>query len=125
MTYRESLPDGCPPEEAEDVSEPRVVFRLVRNDPPADDDFRSQRAERPNHRFRDATECRVRGLSVHGDIRDSAKTMKLPAQKGKHVCRVDLDAGAGSIQKTGRASHHTWWPLAGFDIIANCSLVQE
>ena len=123
MTYRESLPDGCPPEEAEDVSEPRIVFRLVRSDPPTDDDFKSQRAENPKRPFHD--ECRARGLSVHGDARDSARTMKLPAQKGKHICRVELDAGAGSIQKTGRGSHHTWWPLAGFDVIANRSVVRE
>lgn len=123
MTYRESLPYGRPPEGAEDVSEPRAVFRLVRNDPPTDDDFRSQRAENPERPFHD--ECRARGLSVHGDIRDSARTMKLPTQKGKRICRVELDIGAGSVQKTGRGSHQTWWPLAGFDIIANCWLARK
>ena len=123
MTYREPLPDGCPPEEAEDVSEPRVVFRLVRNRPPTDDDFRSQRAEKPNRRFAGVSECRARGLSVHGELRDSKKAMKLPAHKGKHICLVRLDTGAGRIQKTGRDSHHTWWPYAGFDIVGNRSLV--
>ena len=122
MTYRESLPDGCPPEEAEDVSETRVVFRLVRNRPPTDDDFRSQRAEKPNRPFPGVSECQARGLSVHGELRDSERMVKLPVHKGKHVCRVRLEAGAGRIQKTGRDSHHTWWPYAGFDIVGNCSL---
>ena len=123
MTYREPLPDGCPPEEAEDVSEPRVVFRLVRNRPPTDDDFRSQRAEKPHRCFAGVGECRALGLSVHGEQSDSEKAMKLPSQKGKHICRVRLDAGAGRIQRTGRGSHHTWWPYAGFDMVGNCSLI--
>ncbi len=104
------------------MSEPRIVFRLVRNRPPTDDDFRSQYAENPNRPFRDGAECRARGLSVHGDRDDSAKAMKLPAQRGKRICRVRLGAGAGRIQKTGRGAHHTWRPFADFDIIANCSL---
>ena len=40
------------------------------------------------------------------------------------VCQVALDEGAGHIQKTGRDPYHfTWWPLANFDILGNCSLV--
>ena len=57
MTYREPLPDDCPPDQAEEINSPRVVYRLVRNNPPNDDDFRSQRAERPERVFRNATEC--------------------------------------------------------------------
>ena len=122
MSYRETLPVGCPPDEAEDVTDPRPVFRLVREWPPNDDDFKSQRAEKPDREFRDVTECRARGLSVHANLRDSEKVAKLPSLKGKRICRIQLDRGAGSIQQTGRPSHHTWWPLAAFDIIANCSL---
>ena len=46
-SYREELPAGCPPDEAEEIVEERVVFRIVRKDPPTHDDFRSQRAEQP------------------------------------------------------------------------------
>ena len=46
MIYREPLPEDCPPDEAEEITAPRVVYRLVRNNPPTGDDFLSQRAEK-------------------------------------------------------------------------------
>ena len=122
MTFREPLPAGCPPADAETVTKPRCVFRLVRAWPPTADDFRSQRAEKPFRRFQGVDECQARGLSVHADSRDSERVKKLPALRGRRICRVRLGAGAGSIRQTGRPSHHTWWPLAAFDIIANCVL---
>lgn len=45
MTYREPLPEGCPPDSAEEITVTRKVFRLIRTVPPTDDDFRSQREE--------------------------------------------------------------------------------
>ena len=33
-----------------------------------------------------------------------------------------LESGAGSMQQTGRPSHHTWWPLAEFDILGRCAV---
>ena len=64
MTYRESLPENCPPDTADEITSPRLVYRLVRNNPPTDDDFRSQRAEQPDRVFRNISECQARGLSV-------------------------------------------------------------
>ncbi len=122
--YLEPLPEDCPPEESEYINETRIVFRLVRNDPPTDDDFMSQRAQRPNRRFR-VSECQARGLSVHSDVNASRAIQKLPRMRmqGMKVCRVVLDSGAGRIQKTGGHYHYTWWPLANFDILGNCSMV--
>lgn len=122
MSYREPLPDGCPPEAAEEIVASREVFRLVRNNPPALDDFRSQRAEKPQAVFQ-VSECQARGLSVFADRRDAeAKALKLPRFRGCLVCRVTLQAGAGRIQQTFQPSHHTWWPLATFDILAHCGM---
>ena len=45
MIFREPLPDDCPPDDAEEITSPHLVYRLVRNIPPINDDFRSQRAE--------------------------------------------------------------------------------
>ena len=124
MSYREPLPEGCPPAEASEISAPRDVYRLVRNFPPTDKDFRSQRAEKPNRRFRGVTECQARGLSVYANLDASRNAAKLPNLRGRQVCRVRLDKSAGHIQQTGRdPSHHTWWPFAAFDIIGNCSRV--
>ena len=99
------------------------VFRLVRTNPPTDRDFRSQRAERPSHRFRDVSECQACGLSVFTARQDAVRASKLPSLRGRLLGRVQLEAGAGHIQQTGgRPSHHTWWPLAGFDVLTRCAV---
>ena len=122
MRYREPLPQGCPPDTAEEVSTAWRVFRLVRRNPPTDSDFRSQRAEKPSYRFRGVTECQVRGLSVFAARQDAERALRLPNLRGCLLCRVQLEAGAGHIQQTGRPSHHTWWPLAEFNILARCAM---
>jgi hypothetical protein len=123
MNYRDELPEGCPPDEAEEIATPRDVFRLARTNPPTLDDFRSQRAERPDRVFPGVAECQACGLSTFADRRDlEAKALKLPSLRGRLICRVRLEAGAGQIQQTGQPSHHTWWPLAAFDILAHCGV---
>ena len=123
MTYREPLPEDCPPDEAEEITAPRVVYRLVRNNPPTGDDFRSQRVERPNQIFRDVTECQARGVSVFASRNVAERRSTSGNLKGTTVGRVVLGPGAGRILLTGRRSHHTWWPLADYDILANCQVI--
>jgi len=126
MSYLEPLPASCPPEGAEEITAPRQVFRLVRTNPPSIDDFKSQQAENPDRIFSGVTECQARGLSVFADRQDAVgKALKLPSLRGRLVCRVALGAGAGRIQQTGQPSHHTWWPLAAFDITSNCEVDVE
>ena len=125
MTYREPLPDGCPPETAEEISEPRQVFRLVRTNPPTERDFRSQRSEKPLQPFQGVTECQARGLSVYTRREDLRRVLKLPALRGRLLCSVQLAAGAGRIQRTGPRSHHTWWPLARYDILGQCAVEES
>ena len=122
MTYREPLPEGCPPDDAEEITAPRVVYRLVRNNPPTDDDFRSQRAERPASLF-NVSECQARGVSVYANFHDVERQTRRPKLKGLAVCQVDLITRAGRIKKTGGTSHYTWWPYAGHDILANYQMV--
>ncbi len=121
MSYRETLPADCPPEEAAEIAAERIVFRLVRGNPPGLNDFRSLRAERPGAVFR-ISECLIRGLSVYAERADCEKTRKLPRFRRSFVCRVRLVTGAGRIQPTFQPSHHTWWPFAEFDILASCNL---
>lgn len=96
------------------------MFRLVRTDPPTENDFRSQRAEKgPEHVFRGVDECQALGVSVYSSRGAVDKIRKYRSQRGRMVCRVQLDRGAGRIQQTGEHTHHhTWWPLAGFDLLA-------
>lgn len=125
MLYREPLPEDCPPDDADEIRSPRVVYRLVRNNPPTNDDFRSQRAELPERIFRDVTECQARGLSVFVNLNTAVHLSARGRLQGMTVCEVTLAAGAGHIQPTGRRSHHTWWPLADYDILVNCQIVAQ
>jgi hypothetical protein len=121
LEYREPLPARCPPEDAEEIVTKRRVYRLVRNNPPTLDDFLSQLAERPNMKLYNTSECVARGLSVLADRRDWENLRRLPNFRRRHLCSVELQNGAGRIQKTGRIpSHHTWWPYTEYDILANC-----
>ena len=122
MSYREPLPPECPPDVAEEITTAWRVFRLVQANPPTDSDFRSQRAEKPFRRFHGVTECQARGLSVFALQKDAERALRLPNLRGRRLCSVRLEAGAGRIQQTGRPSHHTWWPLAEFDILARCAM---
>ena len=113
------MPEDCPPIAAQEIIAERVVFRLAQTNPATLDDFRSQRSINPSAKF-SVSECHASGLSVHADRRDSEQTKKLPKFKHCIVCSVRLEAGAGRIQQTFKPSHHTWWPFAGFDILAHC-----
>jgi len=121
MKYRENLPTGCPPADAESIDNDRFVFRLVRQEQPTNDDFKSQRAKNPVAKFHGVSECQALGLSVHTTKDASEKVKKLPRFRKNRICRVKLVSGAGKIQQTGSCSfHHTWWPFANYDILANC-----
>ena len=122
MTYREPLPLDCPPDEAEEITSPRIVYRLVRNIPPANDDFRSQRAEKPTAQF-NVSECRARGVSVFTNLSDAERQTRRRNLRHLISCRVTLTAGAGRIKKTGGSSHYTWWPYDRYDVLAHCQLV--
>lgn len=80
----------------------------------------SQRAEQPRRRFRGVSECQARGLSVFEKKEDCARAAKLPSLRGRSICGVELDQGAGRILQTGQGSHHTWWPFADFRIVDSC-----
>lgn len=121
MSYRENLPEGCPPDASVEIALETRVFRLVKASPATLDDFRSQRAERPVAVFKGVTECQARGLSIFTERQNAVqKALLLPRFRGFQVCLVRLVAGAGRIQQTFQPSHHTWWPLAEFDILAHC-----
>ena len=101
MTYRELLPDNCPPDAAEEIDAPRVVYGLVRNNPSTDDDFRSELAERLDRIFRNITECQTRGRSVRTDLNSAMELMGFRTMRGGMLCQVQLDHGAGRIMQTG------------------------
>lgn len=123
MNFREPLPADCPPDAAEQIIEPRIVYRIVRRDPPTHKDFRSQRALNPSATYTGITECQARGLSVFNDIRIARSLLNKGNFRDCAVCQVELTRGAGYIQQTGRRSHFTWWPSADLDILDSCLVV--
>lgn len=123
MRFREPLPQDCPPAGAAEILAPREVFRLVREDPPSNGDFASQRELRPERHFSGVTECQARGISIHADRLDSERILQVGGKlKGRLICRIRLGAGAGYILQTGPGSHHTWWPFADYDILSQCEV---
>ena len=105
QTYRESLPRDCPPAASEEIIAERNVFRLVRTEPPTDDDFRSQRAEHPQRVFR-VSECRARAFPC---------TRNVATRRRRYGCPRSVDASfvacgsgrrrAGSSRPARIASH--------------------
>ncbi len=124
--FRDDLPSKCPPVDAREVASEESVFRLVRNNPPTVNDFKSQRQARPSASFSGVDECTVRGLSVYGSIGDAKEKLLLPKfRKGYFLCRLKLNRGAGRIKQTFNYSHHTWWPYKAYNIPAVCEVVQK
>ena len=120
--FREPLPDECPPDDAEEISDTLIVYRLVKKETPTDRDFASERELRPTHRF-SADECHARGVSVFMRRKDLARIMKMRRHREKWICLVVLSQGAGYIQRKGQGSHHTWWPLAEYDILGSSKVL--
>ena len=121
MKYREPLPPSCPPNDAEEITSSFVVFRLVQTNPPTEADFKSLQELNPDSVYKKAEKCRARGLSVYTRREDAEFQLnKFPKFRGYFICTVQLEAGAGSIQKTSGISHHTWWPTSDFNILAHC-----
>ena len=119
-TFRDELPEKCPPKYAGEIISETICYRLVNNDPPTDDDFRSQRTIAPNRDF-GVSECRARGLSVFMQAADAARVAQRSRNlRGAKLAQLTLKQGAGYIKQTGSRSHHTWWPYKAFDILANC-----
>ena len=93
--FREELLPGCPLDSAEEIVEPKRVYRLVCTDPPTDADFESVRAEHPDRPpFQpESKECRARGLSVHVT---RGKRRALPESDAEVVWTPDLRSPAGA-----------------------------
>lgn len=121
--YLEKLPRGCPPDDAREIGAPCTVYRLVEAKPPTSEDFKSLRSLGNTNDQLD--ECLARGISVFSDIKDAENQIGAVFKfRSFFVCHVQLGEGAGVIKKTGKRSHHTWWPYANYNILDNCHITQ-
>ena len=127
LEYLEPLPDGCPPDSAVEIVEPRIVYRLVGSNPPTLDDFKSLRSLNPGNPYKNPnTECLANGVPVYIDIEFADEVRQGVTKLNKKlICADVLDKGAGHILLTNpETTHCTWWPLPEYDIIANCQVVE-
>lgn len=124
MQYREELPCHYPPADAEEISGPSAVYRLIRKDAPAEEDFHSLSKLNPARKYSGLKECIACGLSVFTSS-SAAKKRSVRRSSGYRVCKVRLERCAGKIKKTGRPEHYTWWPYRSFDILGCCELIDN
>lgn len=126
IEYRDPLPDGCPPDTAEVITERRVLYHFTFDPVDLDNDFRSLWQKQPGtRRIAPRDECNARGLTMWDDL-DAAKSELARLQRqyrgkrvgdiwaARRICEVELSDGAGAILKTYKDHHWTWWPAAGY-----------
>ena len=117
LEWPDFYPANCPPVEAEPAS--GTVYRLVRNNPPRMEDFRTPFEENPG-RFNNKPSIKNCGLSVHTDMQDSEQLQKMtkmiPRFKNSQIAEGELNPTLGLIQHTPSSkykSHHSWWVPVG------------
>lgn len=111
--WLEPLLYKCPPDTA---IEPNnfCCYRLMSSSNPNESDFYSHRKLFPNREY-NATECRVRSLSVYDNLIGLEEVRKLPAQKSKVPVKLILSPQSGVIKQTGnQSSHYSLWLKVNF-----------
>ncbi len=125
MQWPDYFPDGCPPQDAQPAA--GEVYRLVKKDPPEQEDFKSLREKKPRDDFGEQA-CQACGLSVFQDDQDVLRVKRrAPGMQKRLVARGTLTPDFGQIKQTSSkddgASHHTWWvptkvqPLKVFHVV--------
>ncbi len=113
MEWPEHFPENCPP--ANSIEAGGTVHRFVRNNPPENNDFRSNRLLHPQQDFGENI-CQACGLSVYRDKNDLIRKLRrLPAKRKCHIATGNLNPDTGKILPTPTQgdSHNTWWVPIG------------
>jgi len=92
-----------------------VVFRITQNPPSATDLLSFAELGRIWKRPPSQTDvCKGHGISVFTDTRDACHFRGLqPNGGGQYLATATLTQAHGLVAKTGKRSHHTWWPFHG------------
>jgi hypothetical protein len=114
MTFRESLPDTCPPQAPRHPQHP-YLWRLLRDGQPVDADFDSQYLRNPKRTFPDPCSARAVSLITSLDICRAAS--KSPRMRGfTHAVRVKCCPSLG-VWDQDKPEHVNWWPLKAVDVL--------
>lgn len=116
-SFREALPPNCPPDDAEEVTEPLVMYRLIKGDEPSCEDFDSLYKKNPDAAKLSGDLCAAAGLSVFRTVEAVANTNKF--QKGGFsIYALHLRSGVGILKSTFKdPDHFTLWPYRDFDLM--------
>ena len=128
MEYRETLPDGCPRDTAQDIKVTTLRYRLVEKKVPLQKDFDS--FFKTNGRYvknSDRPHCDQNGVSLYARIEAATMLFKGPKNKNgrrwQSIGKVTLISGAGKLAPIEQDGHQTWWPTKDFDPVDNCEIL--
>lgn len=114
--WKEPLPQGCPPEKARNTNG-ETYYRLLENNPPAADDFKSYaELKKPTM----APECEARSISLVTELA-AAHAKLLPRTRFVGIGLITLAPGSGAIFV--RKTHVHWWPCGACDPLGHCVVV--
>lgn len=113
MEYWEQLPPQCPPATAADVAL-SGAFRIVFNNPPTKDDFKSKRAL--GHEMEpDGDECRFSSCSLFTCVRKVGNVAGLPKVRARNPFVASIDVPVGAGKSLTRKKHVDFWMYSTFD----------
>ena len=123
MKWAESLPQDCPPRDA-DAPTNEDYYRLIEDSEPSEVDFYSQRKKYPEKQFF-VSECVARAVSVFDRIDSCQKVRKFPTHKNKKMIKILLPEDSGLLKQNGRdISHHSWWRTSEFNPFNYCTVIE-
>lgn len=118
------FPKDCPPDDAQSSAD--EFFRLVRADPPEENDFRSHVELGINGRF---DRCIGSGLSVFTELNDIYKLKRrVKAFEKRRVARGRAEPKDGLAVHTPTKeedSHHTWWLFEGATVAKKFVVIED
>lgn len=112
----------CPPEDAEPAN--GVYFRVGRNNPPTNEDFKSQAELGRAH---SGDECLRLGLSTLRDLTEAKHLIQLNRRLGSVIYKAELNSSHGKSKMTSSRqspSHTTWWACSDIDRVSPFSVVE-
>lgn len=114
--WLETLPEQCPPEDAELCN--GSYYRIANGNPVDSADFFSQRKLQSDKVFKgsDINECVARTISLFSDRKEAERRLKLPKIRNASIALVELEPKDGMIKKTFGIAHDSWWRTIEFDV---------
>jgi hypothetical protein len=124
IDWPDYFPIQCPPLTA--VPTEKSVYRLVRNEPPIEDDFLSNKQEAMSGVW-PGKECEACGLSVLNSYDKADKTIRTYKKKFKlhKIAKGTIAQSTGVVAKTFGSGHFTWWLYPGTTVARLFSICSD